>query len=103
TYAAVTANHHLDLKVNGIPYIFTFTGAENNQAAFFAVINGVSPSVITATNAAGQTQLNVIQAFNGILSGEVLASSSADVLASLGLAAGVFTTPATVTALVDQS
>lgn len=107
TYAAVTAGHHLDVRVDGITFIFTFAGTEASQAAFHAVINTTSPSVISAANAAGQTQLvtnaGFAQGFNGINSGEILTSSSADVLTSLGLASGQFASAATVTALLDQS
>jgi len=111
TYAAVVAGHHLDLSLNGIQgtVIVTFAGTENTQALFFAAINAVlntlgqSFPIIGGTslgvqsgaagrvvNNAGQVQLQA--PFLGNMSGgSILPTTSADVLVSLGLAAGAFT------------
>lgn len=104
TYAAVAANHKLRLQLNGVPgnVDIVFTGAEAAQAAFLARLNTVMNVFGTplpfgapagAVNNAGQIQL--IAPFFGTFSGGTVdAASDADVLASLGLAAGAFA-PAT--------
>jgi hypothetical protein len=101
TYAAVVAGHKLDLSLNGIQGTVSviFTGAEAAQAAFLARINAVLNLLGTplpfgapagAVNNAGQIQL--IAPFFGTFSGgSVLGSTDADVIASLGQAAGAFT------------
>jgi hypothetical protein len=100
TYAAVTAGHHLDLEIDGSTYAIGFTGAENTQLAFFLVINSIVQFLV-ATNSGGQTTLTATPTEN-VSSGTVLNTSSADVLASLGLTAIPFT-PAVIGTLADQS
>lgn len=106
TYAAVVAGHKLILvrPQDAAPVaIVTFTGAENSQATFHAAINaqigpvvgGVVPGgAALASNAAGQTRLTTTQLGAMSIGTTVSAASDADVLASLGLAAGAFVAPA---------
>lgn len=102
TYAPVVAGDHLDVEADGYTFSIAFTGAENNQATFFTTINTSGANAfLQATNAGGQTQLTAF-ASDQRSSGTILGSSSADVLASLGLTAGPFTA-ATVNAYQDQS
>lgn len=101
-YTAVTANHHLDMLLDGtVPSTIVFTGTENSQATFFTTING-SGSLCSASNSAGKTLLSVLE-LNGVCSGSILGSSSADVLTTLGLSVGAFTSPAIVAQLTDES
>lgn len=100
TYAAVVAGHQLELRFDGVasPVIVTFDGTENNQALFIAKINATlnlfgmptgATAVAGVANSAGQLLFSA--PFLGSLSGgEVLPTTDADVLASLGIAAGPF-------------
>jgi hypothetical protein len=100
TYAAVVAGHHLDLSFNGIPQaiIIPFTGAEATQAAFNAVIQPIlralgmptgATAVADVVNSGGEELFSApfLGTFSG---GAVLGSTSADVLASLGITATAF-------------
>lgn len=98
TYAAVVAGHHLDLNFNGIQglVVVPFTGAEAAQAAFLASINLVISLLGTplpfgapaaAVNSGGQVQI-VAPFFGSFSGGNIAATTSADVQASLGLAPG---------------
>lgn len=102
TFAAVVAGHHLDLRVVGVTpatLVIAFTGAEATRAAFEARINAVRQAFfqhggfIAQDGAAGQIQLEAF--LKGSMAGvTVLATSSADVLASLGFASGQNNVPA---------
>lgn len=108
TYAAVVAGHKLIIRRPqdpiGFPVaIVTFTGAENTQALFHAAINaqiaglagGIVPGgAAQATNAGGQTRLTTTQKGAMAIGTVIDAATNADVLASLGLAAGPFVAPA---------
>ena len=99
TYLAVVAGHQLDLQFNGIgPVTVTFTGAEVGQAAFHAAINAVlnlfgmptgATAVAGVANSGGQSLFSApfLGSFSG---GEVLPTTDADVLASLGIAVAPF-------------
>lgn len=101
TFAAVVAGHHLDLHVGNItPHtlVIPFTGAEATLAAFVARINAVRAAFFQqggfkAQPAAGQLQLEAF--YKGSMAGiQVLGTTSADVLVSLGLASGQVNQPA---------
>lgn len=99
TYAPVTPGHQLNLTIDGVAVTVTFTGAENNQATFLATLNAAS-QLLQANPSGGQIQLVALPHQN-VSTGAILASA-ADVLASLGLAVGAFST-ATIANVVDQS
>lgn len=101
TFAAVVAGHHLDLHVPNITpttLVIPFTGAEATLNAFIARINAVRQAFFqhggfVAQASAGQLQLEAF--YKGSMGGvEVLPSSSADVLVSLGVGAGQLSRPA---------
>lgn len=102
TYAAVVAGHHLDLRVVGITpatLVIPFTGGEATRAAFEARINAIRLTFfqrggfIAQDGPAGQIQLEAF--LKGSMAGiTVLATTSADVLASLGFASGQNNVPA---------
>jgi hypothetical protein len=107
TYAAVTPLHHLDFLIDGYTVIATFTGAENSQGTFLTAINSVANlSLGLLASIAGVEILYQAVAPNsslsGVSSGQILASTSADVLTSLGLTVGPFI-PAVATAVTDES
>lgn len=97
TYAAVVAGHTLKIarpEDTAAPLTVTFDGTEATQAAFLAKINAQIGQWITAANAGGQVRLTTTQR-GSIITGTVIdLASDADVLASLGLVAGAFGTPA---------
>jgi hypothetical protein len=90
TYAPVVAGHKLLLQVNGIPgtVTITFTGLENNQATFLVTLEAQRKG-FRALPAGAQIELDTF-AVGSYAGAEILPASDADVLASLGLAAGVF-------------
>jgi hypothetical protein len=111
TFAAVVAGHHLDLHVGNISpstLVINFDGTEASLADFIARINLVRRTGVllpapsgpffqkggfVAQASGGQLQLEAF--YKGSMAGiEVLPSTSADVLVSLGLAAGQVNQPA---------
>jgi len=92
TYAPVVAGHHLDVHLFDRPDFFVtpFTGAENSQASFLATL---SSAPYNSNAAGGQIELRAGVAAHIYSSGDILPSSSADVLASLGLVVGPFSPP----------
>ena len=106
TFAAVTAGHQLVVRCSVYGTItIAFSGAEVGIAAFIAAMIAVSPTLQAANpiNVSGQLQLTsaVSTGYNRSF-GTVLASSSADVLTSLGLTARNFETLPRLTALADN-
>lgn len=90
TYAAVTASHVLNVTLNdGVTQVITFAGTENTQALFLQAINDQLLGG-RAINSGGQIRLETDEAGSAI-TGSIPAGSDADVLTSLGLAAGAFT------------
>jgi hypothetical protein len=103
TYAPVVAGHNLQVEMSvTAPVVIIFSGAENSQATFFAAITAQSGGHLTPSNSAGQTRLTAAIGYNRSF-GSVLAASSADVLASLGLVAGDFPTLPRIVGLGDNS
>jgi len=101
TFLAVAPGDHLDLHVANIApatLVIPFTGAEVGLAAFVARINAVRATFFqkggfVALPNAGQLRLEAF--YKGSMSEiEVLPSTSAAVLVSLGLAAGQIAAPA---------
>jgi len=90
TYAAVTAGHTLTLTLSGTQYVVTFTGSESTQGTFHATINAVISAGGNASNSAGQTRLTT--AIKGSSASGTVDAGDSDVLASLGLTVGSFTT-----------
>jgi hypothetical protein len=107
TFAAVAAGNHLDLFVNGITpasLVITFDGTEATRAAFIARINTLRSVGVLLPAPAGpffqkggfvakaipaSTQLELEAFYLGTMGFiQVLNTSSADVLASLGFTAG---------------
>jgi len=90
TYAAVTASHVLVVvDPAGVQRTVTFAGTENSQALFHDAINSQLIG-FSAINVAGQTKLQTDKKGTGATA-SVHASTSADVLTSLGLTASAFT------------
>jgi hypothetical protein len=85
TYDAVTAGHKLVLVVNGVTREADFAGTEATQAAFLDAINAGVPGV-AAFDSSGEVRL-ATDRYGSSASISVDASSSADVLTSLGLTA----------------
>jgi hypothetical protein len=104
TFVAVVPGHHLDMIIQDQgPVSAVFTGAEVGIAAFIAALTP-SPLGVTGatfTNVAGQLKVSSAAAGN-VSFGQILGTSSADVLASLGLTAAVLPPP-TVAAWGDSS
>lgn len=111
TFAAVVAGHHLDLHVANITpstLVITFDGTENSLATFIARINTLRRTGVLLPAPAGPFfqqggfvalpnagQLRLEAFYKGSMAGiSVLVTSSADVLASLGLGAGQLSRPA---------
>jgi hypothetical protein len=111
TFLAVTAGHHLDLHVGNITpstLVINFDGTEVGLAAFVARINLVRRTGVllpapagpffqkggfVAQPSGGQLQLEAF--YKGSMAGiQVLGTTSADVLVSLGLGAGQVNRPA---------
>lgn len=111
TFAPVVAGHHLDLHVPNIApstLVINFDGTENSLASFIARINLVRRTGVllptpagpffqkggfVAQPSGGQIQLEAF--YKGSMGAvEVLVTSSADVLLSLGLGAGQVSRPA---------
>ena len=90
TYAAVTAAHTLVIQVDGIPgnQTITFAGTENSEGTFLATLNAQSRGGSWADNGSGEVKFTTD--VKGTDAGGQIVSGSADVLASLGLAAGAF-------------
>lgn len=86
TFAAVTASHVLVLVVKGVQRTVTFTGSENSLATFRNAIDTQCPGIYTE-DSGGQLRVTTDQKGSGATL-TVHASSSADVLTSLGLASG---------------
>lgn len=100
TYAVVTAAHTLKVIVTITPAvgvaqvlttIITFAGTENTQALFHDKINATAAG-FNAVNVGGQTKLLTDSGGSGVTA-TIDATTSADVLTSLGLTSGAFTTP----------
>jgi hypothetical protein len=98
TYAAVTANHTLDISIK-VPgrtlttYSVIFDGTENTRSLFLDRINEGLASVKAYARAVavGVNQIAVQTTMLGSLAiGAILNTSDADVLASLGLTAADF-------------
>jgi hypothetical protein len=92
TYAPVAAGAHLDLLYTPPgPITVTFAGTESSEATFLATLNAQLPFAVAADNG-GQIQITLDAALQmyGASSGRILATSSASVLASLGVTAVPF-------------
>ena len=105
-FAPVTAGHHLDLLINGYPISIVFSGAENSQASYIATINAAFPGTVFASPSVAQILIQALTIgglTSGASSGSIVGTTSADVLANLGLSVGPFTSPGVITAVTDQS
>jgi hypothetical protein len=85
TYAAVVAGHKLQLRINNAPVTITFTGAENSENTFLATINAQRQGFLAedSPTVPGQIELRSFAKGSFALI-EILGSTDADVLASLG-------------------
>lgn len=87
TYAAVVNNHHLDVQVyvpglGLVTEVIVFTAVPNSQALFIAAINAQAKHF--TAKASGTSLLLSTNLKGSLAAATVLASTSADVKASLG-------------------
>ncbi len=121
TFAAVVAGNHLDLFVNGITpasLVITFDGTEATRAAFIARINTLRSVGVLLPAPAGpffqkggfnaeaipaSTQMRLAAFYLGTMGFiQVLNTSSADVLLSLGFTAGQTVFPSNGVGLMSE-
>lgn len=105
TFAAVTPGHHLDISVDDVvaPIVIAFAGTENTVGSFISAINAAGGGYLSAANVAGQIKITSLVQSLLFSEGTILGSTSADVLTSLGVAAGAFNNPATMSTWADSS
>jgi hypothetical protein len=89
TYAAVTANHHLDIQVyvpgfGLVTDVVVFDGTENTRAEFLAAILAQAKHFTAVVSGVNQLFFKTFL-LGTLAAATVLNTSSADVLASLGL------------------
>jgi hypothetical protein len=94
TYAAVTANHHLDVQVyvpgiGLVTEVIVFAGTENTRALFLAAILAQAKYFTAALSSVNQLFFKTYL-MGTLAAAAVLNTTSADVLASLGLTAVAF-------------